>query len=160
MSADAYTLDGTPIHIKTARHNTKSTLQLELYKELIHADILDEMKRGLFAAIREDIKVNSVVINENLVKVMEKEGGFPTMICGLKAYRDGGALPENYAFALFYEGKAETEFADRMGYIRENYGEDEEVCHEKMDELMCMTLRRLGFGEGVDIFEETKKWYA
>lgn len=37
---------------------------------------------------------------------------------------------------------------------------DEEYCHMTMDDLMCETLRALGYGEGVDIFLETPKWYA
>lgn len=48
----------------------------------------------------------------------------------------------------------------RMRAILLEHEDDEEVCHEKMDELMCETLRDLGFGEKVDIFENTPKWYA
>lgn len=51
-------------------------------------------------------------------------------------------------------------FAERMRAIRLEYEDDEEVCHEKMDDLMCSTLRNLGYGEGVDIFENTPKWHA
>ena len=51
-------------------------------------------------------------------------------------------------------------FAERMRSIRLEFGDDEEVCHEKMDELMCKTLRNLGYEEGVEIFEETPKWYS
>ncbi len=32
--------------------------------------------------------------------------------------------------------------------------------HLEMDALMCETLRQLGYGKGVDIFENTEKWYA
>jgi len=32
--------------------------------------------------------------------------------------------------------------------------------HERMDELMCYTLRSLGYGEGVDIFEDSERWYS
>ena len=58
--------------------------------------------------------------------------------------------------------KAEAEsFENEMRWIWLNYhDEDSEVCHKKMDELMCATLSRLGFHEGVRIFEDTKKWYA
>lgn len=40
------------------------------------------------------------------------------------------------------------------------YGDDEERVHGVMDGIMCETLDRLGFTEGVEIFNETPKWYA
>ena len=51
-------------------------------------------------------------------------------------------------------------FAERMRAIRLEYEDDEEVCHRKMDDLMCTTLRTLGYEEGVDIFLDTPKYYA
>lgn len=51
-------------------------------------------------------------------------------------------------------------FAERMRAIRLEYEDDEEACHRKMDNLMCATLRTLGYGEGVDIFLDTPKYYA
>jgi hypothetical protein len=38
--------------------------------------------------------------------------------------------------------------------------QDEEISHIKADELMCDALRRLGYHNGVDIFESMHKWYA
>ena len=52
------------------------------------------------------------------------------------------------------------EFKNRMGELCVVFKNDEEVCHEKMDDLMCELLRSLGYSEGVDIFEKAKKWYA
>ena len=37
---------------------------------------------------------------------------------------------------------------------------DEEVAHMQMDDLMSDLLRQLGYGEGIDIFENTYKWHA
>ena len=37
---------------------------------------------------------------------------------------------------------------------------DEEDAHMGMDDLMCDLLRSLGYGDGVDIFENTDKWYS
>lgn len=37
---------------------------------------------------------------------------------------------------------------------------DTEVCHAKMDDLLCETLIKLGYFEGVKIFMEEGKWYA
>ena len=37
---------------------------------------------------------------------------------------------------------------------------DEEDAHSKMDGIMADLLRQLGYGEGIDIFENTNKWYS
>ena len=52
------------------------------------------------------------------------------------------------------------EFATRMRELGEMYKDDEELCHVYMDELMCKVLRDKGFGKGVDVFDETAKWYS
>ena len=52
------------------------------------------------------------------------------------------------------------EFAKRMQEIHDRYLDDEEVVHSEMDDLMCELLRQLGYGEGIDIFDNTHKWYA
>jgi hypothetical protein len=39
-------------------------------------------------------------------------------------------------------------------------GYDEESSHGQADRLMCEVLRSLGYGEGVDVFENADKWYA
>ena len=45
-------------------------------------------------------------------------------------------------------------------YIKFDDHIDTEVRHYNMDMLMVKTLRDLGYGEGVDIFVKTDKWYA
>lgn len=40
------------------------------------------------------------------------------------------------------------------------YGDDEKLVHGVMDVIMCETLDRLGFTEGVEIFDKAPKWYA
>lgn len=37
---------------------------------------------------------------------------------------------------------------------------DEELTHVVMDNTMCDLLRSLGYGEGIDIFCNTPKWYS
>ena len=37
---------------------------------------------------------------------------------------------------------------------------DEEDQHRDADELMCNVLRSLGYGDGVDIFDDMYKWYS
>ena len=51
------------------------------------------------------------------------------------------------------------EFAEKMGQIAEER-DDTEVCHKKMDDYICKVLRALGYEEGVEIFENTPKWYS
>lgn len=51
------------------------------------------------------------------------------------------------------------EFAEKMGQIAEER-DDTEVCHIKMDDYICEVLRTLGYKEGVEIFENTPKWYS
>ena len=55
------------------------------------------------------------------------------------------------------------EFKNEMQKISNQRGEkfcDEEITHSKADDLMCDLLRELGYGEGVDVFEDMPKWYA
>lgn len=35
-----------------------------------------------------------------------------------------------------------------------------DISHSKADSLMCQALRELGYGEMVDIFEKSERWYA
>ena len=58
------------------------------------------------------------------------------------------------------------EFAKKMKKISDNLKcqndayYDEEDAHSKMDGIMADLLRQLGYGEGIDIFENTNKWYS
>lgn len=47
MAADAYLLDGTPVHFKYGRASGKSTLQLELYMSLIAGVPIDEVRAAI-----------------------------------------------------------------------------------------------------------------
>ena len=51
-------------------------------------------------------------------------------------------------------------FTTEMREAYQKYGDDEEIAHSMMDGIMCETLDRLGFTEGVEIFNEAPKWYA
>ncbi len=37
---------------------------------------------------------------------------------------------------------------------------DHEEEHKAADGLLCQALRELGYGEGVDLFEASTRWYA
>lgn len=53
------------------------------------------------------------------------------------------------------------EFEKKMIEIKEEYEEhDEEECHILMDELMEDVLRSLGYAKGMNVFNDTRKWYA
>jgi hypothetical protein len=53
------------------------------------------------------------------------------------------------------------EFKKRMNNLVESHQKRLGLkgIHIFMDELMCEVLRELGYGEGVDIFMNTEKWY-
>lgn len=60
------------------------------------------------------------------------------------------------------KGTDPTEFKQKMRYEQKRLDEDGdfEETHIRMDAIMCELLRNLGYGEGVDIFLKTAKWYA
>ena len=51
-------------------------------------------------------------------------------------------------------------FTAEMREAYQKYGDDEEIIHSMMDGIMCETLDKLGFTEGVEIFNEAPIWYA
>ena len=55
-------------------------------------------------AIQDGIKANTIIINENLVKV-NAFGGIPTMICGLDVMVSKEELPDNYLFSVIEKPK-------------------------------------------------------
>ena len=61
--------------------------------------------------------------------------------------------PEEFAKAM---KKASDNLNDPTGHPYY----DEEVAHSEMDGIMANLLRQLGYGEGIDIFENTNKWYS
>ena len=50
------------------------------------------------------------------------------------------------------------EFAKAMRKLAN--GDDTEDSHFEADQIMCDILRALGYGEGVKVFREMKRWYA
>lgn len=52
------------------------------------------------------------------------------------------------------------EFRDMMIEIRERNDGEAEMTHICMDIFMCETLKLLGYGEGVEVFEKQDKWYS
>lgn len=58
------------------------------------------------------------------------------------------------------------EFRDKMQSLHDELENSERECldmeeiHIIMDGVMCSLLEDLGYGEGVEIFLDTPKWYA
>ena len=68
-------------------------------------------------------------------------------------------------YETFEQINTPEEFSKAMMEIKTGsfYGErmyDEENQHRDADHLMCKVLRSLGYGDGVDIFNEMNKWYS
>ena len=52
------------------------------------------------------------------------------------------------------------QFAKDMQEIIDEHSFSAEVSHHKFDNYVCDLLREWGFGEGVDIIENSTRWYA
>jgi hypothetical protein len=52
------------------------------------------------------------------------------------------------------------EFAAAMEQVFWDLAYDIEAAHWEADRLLCKMLRELGYDEGVDVFEEVKKFYS
>ena len=57
--------------------------------------------------------------------------------------------------------KAMKDISDKLDHPpKDDPYYDEERAHMEMDGLMADLLRQIGYGEGIDIFENTYKWYT
>ena len=52
------------------------------------------------------------------------------------------------------------EFAKKMCDLEREFHHDPEDKHARMDGLMCEVLRQLGYGAGIDTFQNAEMWYA
>ena len=52
------------------------------------------------------------------------------------------------------------EFFNEVQKIVEDLGNDEEICHCQTDDLMEELLIELGYGKGIELIQETTRWYA
>lgn len=94
--------------------------------EITRDDLLMSFHEHIIEAFKEsmkhNIKANTVVINENLVKVEpfrvrvlnDRYADMPPMICGLEVKYSQGELPDDYAFAVL-----ERPYTDREELVRE-----------------------------------------
>ena len=76
----------------------------------------------------------------------------------------GRIVDENYepvyndALTEYEKEFSKEGFANEMRRIRKI--NDPEQAHALADNLMCKTLRKLGYGLGIDIFAQMDKWYS
>lgn len=92
-------------------------------EESVKKSYIDSIIAAYHEAVREGIKANSIIINENMVKVtgfpmMDPLGGariFPDMICGLKVYLTKDELPNEYAFAVLEGPRNRLEQFEAIG---------------------------------------------
>jgi hypothetical protein len=91
-------------------------------------------------ASREGIKANSIIINENFVKIVNKGklrlglGEIRPMICGLNVFLDyDGFLPEDYSFAVvdIEELRDSVEEKDKAAWKDSIYKKQREELKEK-----------------------------
>lgn len=77
--------------------------------ESVKESFYELVKKATAQALNEGIKANSIVINENMVRVPEfgmrdpimgRPMWMPRMICGLNVYLSTNELPEGYSFAV------------------------------------------------------------
>ena len=94
--------------------------------------IYDLVVEAKHEAIRNGIKANSIVINDNLVRVPESFGEYPEMICGLKTYRTSCELPEDYVFAVCHNANIKPKSEMKWIPVTERLPEDGE-------EALCIT---------------------
>ena len=61
-----------------------------------------------------------------------------------------------------FENMTPQEFANEMRELTRGAHStgDSEAFHAYADTLMCKLLTELGYGEGVEWFEQTEKWYS
>lgn len=84
-------------------------------------ELINEAKKE---AIKNNIKANMIIINENLIKtdafyikVGNSVTDFPPMICGLEVKLTNDELPDNMAFAITY---GYTEREKLVNQVRED----------------------------------------
>ena len=96
---------------------------------------------------RDDIQAGDEVVVTCFNESMNGE----IYICGISVTWLGGKRMTNKVLTP-------QEFAEKMKSLAEK--ESVQCRRMDMDNLMCETLKALGYEEGVEIFENTDKWYA
>ena len=83
----------------------------------------ESVRKATAQAIAEGIEANSIIINENMVRVPDFGMILPTgegiimprMICGLNVYLTKDELPENYSFAVLEGANNRLEQFESIG---------------------------------------------
>ena len=105
-------------------------------------ELMKSIHEAMDEAKKEGIKANSIVINENMVKVrpfLAQSGimvhPYPPMICGLNVYFDSKNLPDGYSFAVLegVDRKPELDICGAIDYIYERTWIDQEVLQKVLE---------------------------
>ena len=127
---------------------------------------LSDLVRDCVAeATRNGIKANSIVINKNMVRVTERLGEWPEMICGLHCHITDKDLPDGYTFAVLHDCRVEEDSpkGNQIPYEQRvevythalfTYGQQAQmvVALEELSECqkeICKHLRGLGNAENM-----------
>ena len=107
------------------------------YKSI--GEVILEAKR---VSVKENIKANSIILNEHYVKtphLFVGDGFLPPMICGLEIYMTADELPDEYAFSLLE--KTQTERERLCGKVRNETAQDvlEQFICEIVNARLCST---------------------
>ena len=85
---------------------------------------IELVRKAQIAAFQEGVEANTIVINENMVKVesfpFSGVGGYgfriaPTMFCGMNVYLTKDELPDRYSFAVFEGPETRLEQFESIG---------------------------------------------
>lgn len=103
---------------------------------------LEFVKKTTAQAIAEGIKANSIVINENMVRVNDMwiptplgARCLPRMICGLNVYLTTTELPEGYSFAVMEGPSSRLEQFESIGMEPDELRKAAEL-YRKIKEVM------------------------
>ena len=80
-------------------------------------ELINRINEAKALAYQQHIQANSIIINENFVRVPEKMVGnamYPPMICGLETHFTRAELPDNTMFAVCEVRETEREKAIRL----------------------------------------------
>lgn len=80
-------------------------------------ELIDRVYEARELAYQQHIRANSIIINENFVRVPSTSVGnteYPPMICGLETHYTKAELPDNAMFAVCEVRETEREKATRL----------------------------------------------
>ncbi len=97
--------------------DTSKAVEITDIESVNQTAFFDMIAEAMKMATKEDIKANSIILNEKFAKVnphlfnlFGAVGELPAMICGLECSMVSDELPDEYAFAILEKPKTEREW--------------------------------------------------